>query len=500
MSRFSLSSPFALFQSIVASDQEATNSSTSSSSGGAINNSSTSLSLSPAANSQPASIFSEIQQQQQQQQQQQHRQQKQAFKYHHTPPSLGNNETTKQISKHLLELQREIKEEEDEIFADINSLINDRSNLYSSSFDVDDFEDNGVAINGGLVSVGQTNNSAIAGELARVSRLIAETPSNGSPVCLRDKARPIGLETYDCFEPIGCDEYELRSAHSSKAELSPSVELRNQVKDEANGVLEDDDILEQQQSQLELDDGQHEENHQQLRQNHHHHHQQQQQQQHHHHHHYRLGLKTEHDDHDADNDDDQCRNIVDDDDNHQDEGQQQQQKLQREEGEEDKEEQSFQEALQRQQRDIQELTSNLPKPCVFFLEGNCRRSDCKFSHDLSSIICKYWIEGFCFKGEMCPFSHSLTPKGHEMAGLLNDENREHSSEKPLNPTFAIESEADFPSLPLDGPTGLGGLLGDGAIQLKGSKQGALTKTIKNQILNSNPSVVFKTTKKKRKKG
>jgi len=45
------------------------------------------------------------------------------------------------------------------------------------------------------------------------------------------------------------------------------------------------------------------------------------------------------------------------------------------------------------------------KPCSFYLEGNCRRADCKFSHDISNITCRFWEEGDCFKGPLCPFLH-----------------------------------------------------------------------------------------------
>ena len=41
------------------------------------------------------------------------------------------------------------------------------------------------------------------------------------------------------------------------------------------------------------------------------------------------------------------------------------------------------------------------RPCSFFVEGECRRPDCKFSHDLGSIPCRFWIESSCFKGELC---------------------------------------------------------------------------------------------------
>lgn len=41
------------------------------------------------------------------------------------------------------------------------------------------------------------------------------------------------------------------------------------------------------------------------------------------------------------------------------------------------------------------------------MDGFCARGDCKFSHDLSSITCKYWMEGFCLKDEHCSFRHSF---------------------------------------------------------------------------------------------
>ncbi|UXI20874.1 carbonic anhydrase [Sarcoptes scabiei] len=45
------------------------------------------------------------------------------------------------------------------------------------------------------------------------------------------------------------------------------------------------------------------------------------------------------------------------------------------------------------------------KPCAFFLENACARVDCKFSHDISSIPCKYFMDGVCYKDEFCPFLH-----------------------------------------------------------------------------------------------
>jgi hypothetical protein len=47
------------------------------------------------------------------------------------------------------------------------------------------------------------------------------------------------------------------------------------------------------------------------------------------------------------------------------------------------------------------------RPCSFFVEGECRRPDCKFSHDLGSIPCRFWIESSCFKGKIFDLFHLL---------------------------------------------------------------------------------------------
>lgn len=57
-------------------------------------------------------------------------------------------------------------------------------------------------------------------------------------------------------------------------------------------------------------------------------------------------------------------------------------------------------------RSIQDLQRRRQrKPCTFYMEGNCRRTDCKFSHELAEITCRFWQEGNCFKGLACPFLH-----------------------------------------------------------------------------------------------
>ncbi|XP_033757694.1 uncharacterized protein LOC117340045 [Pecten maximus] len=75
------------------------------------------------------------------------------------------------------------------------------------------------------------------------------------------------------------------------------------------------------------------------------------------------------------------------------------------------------------------------KPCSFFMEGICRRMDCKFAHDVSNITCRFWEEGDCFKAEMCPFLHGYYPK---VKG-------EASGRKPKGSKFEFQAE-DFPDL------------------------------------------------------
>lgn len=75
------------------------------------------------------------------------------------------------------------------------------------------------------------------------------------------------------------------------------------------------------------------------------------------------------------------------------------------------------------------------KPCSFFMEGVCRRTDCKFAHDVSNITCRFWAEGECFKAEMCPFLHGYFPKIKDEASARN----------PRSSKFEFQAE-DFPDL------------------------------------------------------
>ena len=438
MSRFSFSSSLALFQSVSAIDSDATSSSTNSSS--AINNSSSSLSLSPLSSGTASHNP------------QQHHQQTQSppasniaallFDKQIREPNKFSSIKLQQnnISTHLLELQREIKEEEEEIFADINSLINNRSNLYSSSFDddtTDDFDDN---IGGGSLNTTNTTTLCHNFSITKNSSKNNSDVGHQSDYFHEDEDQGLGHEP----DLIG-DENSTQNHHFLN---DTEINGNNNNIDGINGHKQ---YYGDHSSYVPCN---------------------------------RVNGEQQHSNERSGRDQQQYLELEDE---NKDE---QQQHLRQDDEQEQQQLDDYHQAIQRE--DIQQLTSNLPKPCVFFLEGNCRRSDCKYSHDLSSITCKYWIEGFCFKGEMCPFLHSFNHKNQDTS--LLDDDLSLSKEK-LNPTFAIESEADFPSLPLDAPNVI--LSADSN---KVSDSDSLTKTIKNQILSSNPAVVFKTTKKKRKKG
>eukprot|EP00048_Salpingoeca_helianthica_P002020 m.53864 g.53864 ORF g.53864 m.53864 type:complete len:540 (-) comp11853_c0_seq4:28-1647(-) len=94
-------------------------------------------------------------------------------------------------------------------------------------------------------------------------------------------------------------------------------------------------------------------------------------------------------------------------------------------------------------------------PCRHFVAGGCYRSDCWFSHDLSSIPCRFYLAGYCKDGETCPFMHALAPPA-VLAGaawlrgtLLPLSSTHEEKEKggpPQGLVFAQDDESHFPSL------------------------------------------------------
>ncbi|KAA8893328.1 hypothetical protein FN846DRAFT_979569 [Sphaerosporella brunnea] len=90
--------------------------------------------------------------------------------------------------------------------------------------------------------------------------------------------------------------------------------------------------------------------------------------------------------------------------------------------------------------------------CRFFLStGQCLRADCRFSHDLGTTICKYWLMGSCLAGDTCIFSHDPTMSVSKMT--LGSDSR--TSTPP--PQLSYQDASAFPTLAPDQWSGNGNL-------------------------------------------
>ncbi|KAI0008520.1 hypothetical protein F4779DRAFT_435479 [Xylariaceae sp. FL0662B] len=79
--------------------------------------------------------------------------------------------------------------------------------------------------------------------------------------------------------------------------------------------------------------------------------------------------------------------------------------------------------------------------CKFYLStGQCLRADCRFSHDLSNHICKYWVMGNCLAGDTCIFSHDPT---HLMNRLTVDGS---STPPQKSQNLQVQDFSSFPAL------------------------------------------------------
>ncbi|KAJ9142061.1 CCCH zinc finger and SMR domain-containing protein [Pleurostoma richardsiae] len=108
--------------------------------------------------------------------------------------------------------------------------------------------------------------------------------------------------------------------------------------------------------------------------------------------------------------------------------------------------------------------------CKFFLTtGKCMRADCRFSHDLSSHICKYWVQGTCLAGDTCVFSHDpallvnrLTVDGASTppsrSAQLNLQIQDFTSFPSLNPAASehipmLAAANNYPTVGISPPPG-----------------------------------------------
>lgn len=96
--------------------------------------------------------------------------------------------------------------------------------------------------------------------------------------------------------------------------------------------------------------------------------------------------------------------------------------------------------------------------CRFFLStGQCLRADCRFSHDLGTTICKYWLMGSCLAGETCIFSHDPTMSVSKMT--IDNNNNSRNSTPP--PQLQFHDSTAFPALASDQWGAMGSVLGAG---------------------------------------
>ncbi|KAL7266796.1 hypothetical protein RUND412_010638 [Rhizina undulata] len=80
--------------------------------------------------------------------------------------------------------------------------------------------------------------------------------------------------------------------------------------------------------------------------------------------------------------------------------------------------------------------------CRFFLSnGQCLRADCRFSHELGTTICKYWVMGSCLAGDTCIFSHDPTMS---VSKMTLDAHSRNSTPPPAQLQF--HDSTAFPSL------------------------------------------------------
>ena len=89
--------------------------------------------------------------------------------------------------------------------------------------------------------------------------------------------------------------------------------------------------------------------------------------------------------------------------------------------------------------------------CRYYLAGECRRADCRFSHDLGRAICRFWLKGQCMN-DPCSFLHDYDVVNSLASGIASSASIASSGtgEESLSPETPPASAEDFPSLGLGG--------------------------------------------------
>lgn len=88
--------------------------------------------------------------------------------------------------------------------------------------------------------------------------------------------------------------------------------------------------------------------------------------------------------------------------------------------------------------------SGANRVCRYYLAGECRRADCRFSHDVERALCRFWLKGQCVKGDLCEFLHTL-PQESDVSGVVDAMSRTD-----LNAQPAASDEPPVEDFPLLG--------------------------------------------------
>ncbi|SNX87023.1 uncharacterized protein MEPE_05733 [Melanopsichium pennsylvanicum] len=94
--------------------------------------------------------------------------------------------------------------------------------------------------------------------------------------------------------------------------------------------------------------------------------------------------------------------------------------------------------------------------CRYYLAGECRRSDCRFSHDLDNrTVCRYWLKGHCAHNP-CNFLHDYDALNQLATGIVSGLHVNDASSPRLSTPEPVDSRAssgvgngpkdDFPEL------------------------------------------------------
>jgi DNA-nicking Smr family endonuclease len=88
--------------------------------------------------------------------------------------------------------------------------------------------------------------------------------------------------------------------------------------------------------------------------------------------------------------------------------------------------------------------------CKYFLMGDCRVRNCPYLHEIAhrSALCKYWLKGFCARGEECAFLHSLEHLAPSTAPSKPAESFLTLRTEQSTPSSSIMKPMEVPAKPL----------------------------------------------------